>query len=1099
MLKRLRTRRYLASLNQTLRSRIVLTVLAILVVNAEPALSQQTSRNATIAQGYGQLPMTFEANQGQTDTRVKFTARGKGYGLYLTAQEAVLTLHTQIRPLPPIKTSNASTHYASQGIASRSLGTFNQPVQPANLGGLSQQDQAYITEVLRLQLANANLSQKPMGEERLPGIANYIRGSDPAKWHTNIPTYREVRYAAVYPGVDLIYYGNQNRLEYDFVIAPGASAKPVKMHFDGARTLTLADNGDLNIAAAHGAIVFKRPVMYQNIAGARKTVEGSFKLLATNSVGFSVGRYNHTEPLIIDPVLMYSTYFGGSSVEFVTSVAAGPGGAAYVSGLTFSEDFPLTSGAFQAINYATATSSVSTAFISKFNASGTALLYSTYLGGNAIAGTLYNQGDYGKSIAVDNSGDAFVAGYTYSKDFPVTGGAFQVGARQEASEAPGFVTKLNPTGTGLLYSTYLGGNILDEPLAVTIDGSGDAFVSGITYSTDFPTTAGAFQATNKSAPTGSYNQFVTKLNPGGTSLVYSTYLGGTHATSASIYDFFYTNPIVVDASGNAYVAAFSDSSDFPTTTGAFQIHNNGIFNATLTKINPTGTALVYSTYLGGSTNSYSQGLVVDSAGNAYIAGFTSDTDFPVTAGSFQQTNHAKGVPYNDQVSNPTNTNGFLAKVNPAGSALIYSTYLGGSTSEWGGDQIYGLALDTAGDAIVAGLVTSADFPVTSNAYQPQNNGATHCCVDGTTYSYNAFITQLNPSGSALLYSTYFGGSGEQNPYGAGPAGGDAADDIALSSTGELFMVGYADSTNFPTTSGALDTVYHSQQNMGFVTAFNFGTPPATAATLTTLKASGNPVVPGTAVTFTAAVVAASGSDTPTGNIVFAIDEANVATVGLTSGKGTYSVSNLSPGEHYILATYTGSATYSTSGSGFNEVIQPVLPLITPISGTYTSEQIVTISDSTPSSVVYYTLDGTTPSIFSMLYTAPFLLPATRTVNAVAISGNDANSNKATSVVTIIGSPLVLGAPATAIATPAATLNAFVNTLGLGGTYIFHYGTSSTSLNTATSSTALPAASARVQAAATLSGLTSKMTYFYQVTVNTPGGVTSGPILSFTTN
>jgi hypothetical protein len=1071
--------------------------------------AQQTSATAAVAQGYGQLPMAFEENHGQSDTRVKFLARGKGYGLFLTAQEAVLTLRTPVDRAPSKKLSNEAKKTASQGIVALSDRSVDKPVRFADVHSAApipgSAEALTTSDVLRLRLANANLQLQPEGVGMLPGIANYIRGNDPLKWHTNIPTYSKVRYSGVYPGVDLVYYGNQGQLEYDFIVAPGASPKPLEMQFDGAQKLEITSKGDLSVSTGHGSIVFQRPVVYQQINSTRKPVTGGFTLLAKNTVGFRIGRYNHSQPLVIDPTLLYSTYLGGTYQDFVTSVAAGPGGSAYVTGLTLSEDFPLTAGAFQAVNYASETSSVTTAFVSKFNASGTAVLYSTYLGGDAISGTQYNQGDYGKSIAVDSSGDAFVAGYTYSTDFPVTSGSFQTVARQQTSQATGFVTKLNPAGTGLIYSTYLGGNVLDEPTSMTIDTSGNAFISGVTYSTNFPTTSGAFQTTNKSAPTGGYNRFVTKLNPSGTALVYSTYLGGTNEMPSYLSDFFYTNPIVVDASGNAYVAAFTNTDNFPTTSGAYQKALKGNFNATLTKFNATGTTLIYSTYLGGSANTFSEGLAVDSSGNAYIAGFTTDADFPVTAGSFQQTNHATGVPYNDEVINPTDTNGFVTKINPSGSALVYSTYLGGTTSAWGGDQIYSLVVDSAGDAIVAGLATSSDFPVTANAYQLKNNGATLCCAGSPTYSYNAFLTQFNPTGTALLYSTYFGGSGQQNPDGPGPfsgggaVSGDAADDIALSSTGELFMVGYADSTNFPTTPGALETVYHSQENMGFVTAFNFGTPLNTAATITTLAASGNPVTPGTSVTFTASVAPATGTGTPSGTVVFSVDEATASTATLVSGKATYTVSNLAPGEHYVLASYSGSSTYTASGDGFNEVIQPVIPVISPAAGTYTSVQTVTITDATPSSVLYYTTDGTAPTVFSTLYTAPIVLEYTHTVNAVAVSGRDADSKIATSLFTLIGSPSVLGAPATAIATPSATLNAFVNSLGLTGSYLFRYGTSAASLSTATSATALPAANAVVQATAKLTGLASKTTYFYQVVVTTAGGVTTGPTLSFTTN
>ncbi len=1068
---------------------IVCAALACALLGSNHADAQQPS--ASVSSTFGKLPLGFEVNAGQTDERVKFLARGKGYGLFLTAQEAVLTLHGN-NGKSGLDLRSRAQNPVKQSIPALATATLRQ--SELHDGVTTEREHPHDSDILRLQLANARITQQPVGIEPLPGVANYFIGNDPAAWHTDIATFRQVRYPGVYRGVDLVYYGNQGQLEYDFVVAPGADSAPIRMHFDGAKSLTLNPSGDLTIAATNGSVVFNRPVVYQDIDGRRNPVEGRFKLLAGNTIGFSIGRYDHAQPLVIDPVLTYSTYFGGSDVDFVTSVTTGSDGSAYVTGLTLSEDFPLTSGAFQAINYASAASSVTTAFVSKFNASGTALLYSTYIGGNAIAGTLYNQGDYGKSIAVDSSGEAYITGYTYSQNFPVTAGAYQTGARQQPKQATGFVTKLNPAGTALVYSTYLGGNVLDEPTAITIDTTGSAYISGVTYSTNFPTTSGALQSVNKSAGTGSYNQFVSKLNPTGTALVYSTYLGGSAATNSPIGDFFYTNPIVVDASGNAYVAAFTSSTDFPVTSAAYQRTNKGGFNATLSKINPTGTALIYSTYLGGTGDTYSQGLAIDSAGNAYLAGFTSSTNFPVTSGAFQSSNKAT-VWSSMNTSNPSNTNGFITKINPAGSALVYSTYLGGTAGPWGGDQIYSLALDSAGDVYVAGSVTSADFPVTSGAFQSTNKGATHCC-DYTTYDTNAFLTELNPTGTALLYSTYFGGSGQQNPAGPGPVNGDQVDDIALSSTGQLYMVGITGSSNFPTTTDAFETTYRSQQNTGFVAAFNFGTPVTASSTKTVLAASGNPVVPGTTVTFTATLAPVSGTGTPTGTIVFSVDEAAVATATLTGGKATYTTSTLTPGEHYVLATYSGSTTYAASGDGFNEVIQPKIPVITPAAGTYTSQQTVTITSPTTGGVLYYTLDGTAPTVFSTPYTAPLILTTSKTVEAVAVATNDAYSAVASSIIKVIGSPSVLGAPATPVTTTTATLNAFVNSLGLTGTYIFHYGASATALTSATASTALTASTSRVQAAANLTGLTSGKTYYFQVIATTTGGVTNGPILAF---
>jgi Bacterial Ig-like domain (group 3)/Chitobiase/beta-hexosaminidase C-terminal domain/Beta-propeller repeat len=1058
-----------------------------------------SEKTAKLAENYGRLPLSFEANHGQVNRSVKFLARGSGYQLFLTGQEAVLTLNKPVatrtprRMQIPSRVSRLSVNGASLESLRETVPVRGEPDTPPEVAA----NKTLTTDVIRMQLMGANASVVPSGLERLPGTSNYILGRDPSKWHTDIPNFKKVRYADVYPGIDLLYYGNHQQLEYDFVVAPGARTHAIRLHFAGTQGIKLDADGDLSITGAHGSVAFHRPEVYQTVDGVRKTISGRFSLRADNTVGFAVGRYDRTRPLVIDPTLTYSTYLGGTNAEFAVVAAVDSGGDAYVAGLTISTDFPVTSGAFQSINYAEATNAVSTAFVSKFNSSGTALLYSTFLGGNAIADTQHEQGDYVHGLVVDASGNAYVTGWTYSSDFPVTSGAFQTTDQVAAYElANGFVTKLNPGGTGLVYSTYLGGNSLTEPNSITIDSSGDAYVSGITFASNFPTTAGVVQTVNNSAAgEDGFNAFVTKLNPTGTSAIYSTYLGGGSSDGSSLGNYYWTNPIVVDKSGNVYVAGFTDSGNFPVTSGAYQTKNNGTFNITVSKLNPTATALLYSTYLGGDTISISEGLAVDSTGNAYVAGYTSDTDFPVTSGAFQTINKADT---NTTTSADAVNNGFLTKINPTGTALVYSTYLGGTTGPWGGDHIYSLALDSSDDAYVAGGAMSSDFPVTSNAYQPTNHGATHCC-DYTTYTSNGFLTEFNPAGSALIYSTYLGGSGTQNPGGAGGFG-DEAYYVALGPNQNAYIVGYTSSSNFPVTAGAFETTYTSQQNTGFVADFDLGAAPTTGDSITALAASANSVSPGTALSFTATVTPASGSTVPTGSVVFSVDEVTVATVTLNaSGKATYSTSSLAAGEHYILASYGGDSKLSTSGDGLNEFIVPIKPVITPAGGTYTSQQTVTVTDATGSAQLYYTVDGTTPTVFSTQYTAPLVVNTSKTLNVIAVSNRNADSVDVTAAYTIIGSPLVLAAPATAISTPKATLNAFVNDLGIAGTYYFEYGTSSTALSTETAKTVLPASTTRAAVSAQLTTLPSKTTYYYRVVITTAGGTTTGDIESFTTN
>ena len=694
-----------------------------------------------------------------------------------------------------------------------------------------------------------------------------------------------------------------------------------RLHFDGAKALKLDGAGNLIIGADNGEVAFQKPVVYQMAGAVRQSVEGHFQLLGDNTAGFALGSYDRTKPLVIDPVLTYATYLGGSTEDFAVSIAVDAAGEAYVTGLSWSLDFPLTPGAVDAVNLATSDNDVSTAFISKLNASGTALLYSTYLGGVAVPDTEYGQGDYGHSIAVDANGNAYVTGWTYSSNFPVTHGAYQTTNNAfPTSEATGFVTKLNANGTGLIYSTYLGGSTLDEPTSLALDSAGNAYTTGYTFSSDYPTTPGAYQTINNSynsSPSSAWNAFVSKLNPTGSALVYSTYLGGSGEDGSTIDGSYTLIQVAVDTAGDAYVAGFAGSRDFPVTSGVLQPTNNAPAatptnpagtNITLSKLNPTGTELLYSTFLGGSSypGDFSEGLAVDSLGNAYVTGLTYSNDFPLTPGAFQGTDKA--------TANGMNT-AFAAKINPTATALVYSTFLGGS----GGDDAYGLALDSSGNLYLTGTTISSDFPVSQNALQSANLSTAGPDGCGT-----AFLTELNPAGN-MVYSTYLGGNGEDCGY-----------QVAALSNGAVYLAGSTSSSNFPVTTDAFDTTYNSAYNTAFVAQFNFGTTPVPATSMTALTASANPQFWGDAVSFTSVVAPVSGTNTPTGNVVFSIDEVPVATVLLDStGKAIYSTSGLAEGAHYILASYTGDTTYASSGNGLTETIAP--------------DQVPTINSLSPSS------------------------------------------------------------------------------------------------------------------------------------------------------
>ena len=728
------------------------------------------ARKARLVENYGKLPLSFEANTGQADNSVKFLAHGSGYGLYLTGDGAVLDLQRG----------------DCAGLPSR------RPALGRSVADCKQ-------DVVRMRLAGASGAAAPVGEQQLPGKANYFIGNDPAKWHTNVPTYAKVRYHGVYPGVDLVYYGNQRQLEYDFSVAPGADPKPVHLQFDGAKGLRLGANGDLLVSTADGPLTFHKPAMYQLVDGHRKDIQGSFALLAKRTVGFHVGNYDRAKPLVIDPVLAYSTYLGASGLstqpgfgDSATGLAVDGSGSAYIAGYTFSSHFPTTGGALQAAD--PACSGCEAAFVTKLNPSGTALLYSTYLVGSGGGSAAY-------AVAVDGSGNAYVTGIA-TGGFPLTAGAFQATDRAGYYATP-FVAKLNPSGDALVYSTYLGGTAssyegADRATAMVVDGAGNAYVAGVSFSGDFPVTPGAFQSQNKAGFAS--NAFVSKLNPTGSALIYSTYLGGSGRILFSMGPQQYQGDgaagLAVDSDGNAYVTGYAYSADFPVTKGAFQTTNLALVpygpgglaphynqaNAFVTKLNPSGTALIYSTYLGGTgrneNGDRAAALQVDGVGNAYVVGSAGSADFPVTRGAFQTTNHSS-----------TYSNAFVTELNAAGSALVYSTYLGGSGTSVVGDSANGLALDAAGDVYVVGTAWSTDFPVTVGALQ---------AADQSASGSNAFISELNPAGSALTYSTYLGGSGS-----------DSATAVVIDGASGVYFAGMASSTDFPVTAGAFQMQNHS--------------------------------------------------------------------------------------------------------------------------------------------------------------------------------------------------------------------------------------------------------------------------------------------------
>jgi len=775
-------------------------------------------------------------------------------------------------------------------------------------------------QVIRMRLLGGNAKGRVVGLDELLGKSNYFIGNDPKKWRTNVPSYARVKYEGVYPGVDLVYYGNQRQLEYDFVVEPGADPNQIKLSFAGADGMRVdAASGDLVLKLGKDEVRFRKPVVYQPAVAAVPsspslslapasglearhsslvTLHSSFVLASNNEVAFRVAGYDPQRALVIDPVLSYSTYLGGSDNDWGNAIAVDSSGNAYVTGYTRSIDFP-TANPLQSSNHGGYD-----AFVAKLNSAGSALVYSTYLGGS--------KNDGGTGIAVDSSGNAYLTGKTKSTDFPT---ANPLQASNNASNGTAFVAELNAAGSALVYSTYLGGSSADVGLGMALDSAGNAYVTGYTGSTDFPT-MNPLQPTNKAsaANSGNATAFVAKLNFTASAtppltLVYSTYLGGSINDEA--------NGIAVDSSGNAYVTGYTASTDFPTMN-PYQATLKGHMTVFVTKFNAAGSALLYSTYLGGSNVDQGYGIAVDAAGNAYVTGLTFSTDFP-TAQPFQATCSTCG-------SNGRYT-AFVAKLNFTASAtppltLAYSTYLGGSTADLG----YGIGVDSAGNAYVIGYTYSTDFPI-KQALQPNCDG----CSNG-----DAFVSALKPAGNALVYSSYLGGSNGTYAYG-----------ITVDSAGDAYVTGETDSTDFPTMN-PLQASYGGGGADAFVTKIwpakvslsptsltfgsqNVGTTSAPQTMTLTITGEGTLLILNTTVSGDFAQTNNCGSSLTDSSCTISVTF-TPTTAGGRSGSITFT-SNASVVPHIVSLTGTGTApeagvspsglTFGSQSVGTTSASQPV--------------------------------------------------------------------------------------------------------------------------------------------------------------------------------
>jgi hypothetical protein len=638
-------------------------------------------------------PHGFEANHGQADGRVRFLARGRGYRLFLTGDEAVLDF----------------------------------------AGGRTP---------LRLRPAGARPAAL-RGEGPLPGRSHYFAGQDPGRWVVNVPSFERVRYEAVYPGVDLVFHEREGRLEYDFEVGPGQDPGRVALEVSGARSLRIDAEGRLVLATREGEVVWRKPVAYQLRGSERLLVESRYVRRGRRRVGFAVGAYDRSRPLVIDPVLAYSTHLGGGGADAGHAIAADAAGNAYVAGETASLNFPGT-GSLRG---------PTDAFVTKLDPTGAIRLYSVYLGGSG--------NEVGRAVAVDAAGNATVAGETDSSDFPATAGAFQ---GQIGEGRDGFVARLDAAGM-LTYATYLGGTGMDQGdriSGIALDAAGNAVVVGRTDSDDFPTTPGVLFPTFRGLD---FDGFVAKLDPraaGPASLLFSTFLGGSRNDAAF--------GVAVDAAGNIHVAGGTNSADFPAGANAYQPSSTaGSTDAFYTRLDAAAASVLYSTFLGGSaSNERANGVALDAAGRAVVVGQTEAADFP-TKNALQAT-----------LGGPIDA--FVAKFDPSASgdaSLLYSTFLGGS----GIDTARAVAVDAGGQTYVTGQTGSnGSFPI-SNAVQATYGGG----------AYDAYVTKLDAAGTARLYSTYLGGSDTEGTA-ATQQGGHG---IALVGCGDALVTGRTVSADFP--------------------------------------------------------------------------------------------------------------------------------------------------------------------------------------------------------------------------------------------------------------------------------------------------------------
>lgn len=729
---------------------------ALAVVLLIPGMSFSQQRAAT--QRYGSLPLNFEANQGQADSQVKFLSRGKGYTAFLTAGDLTLSLR------PEVVTNDRTSH------------------QPQ-------------TRTVQIKLLGAGKSPTLAGEDLQPGRVNYFIGNDPAKWHTNVAIYGKIRYKDVYPGIDLVYHGNHGRIEYDFEAKPGSDASRIAFEVRGADQIALNSLGALVLKLGTNELQLDSPVVYQQVAGQRVPVEGGYVVTDATHVAFKLAHYDASKPLVIDPVLVYSTYLGGSGDDEITGIAVDSTGSVYVSGYTTSVDFPLAT-------LGSLPSGLDHVFVAKLDPTGSHLVYADYIGGD--------NDDYGFAIAVNTSNQIYVTGSTASSNFPVVN-AYQA---SYPGSFNGFLTRISADGSSVLYSTYFGGNGSDMPSALALDGQSNIFVAGNTSSTNFPV-VNAYQPAampNQGGYYGNYG-FLSKFTADGSSLAYSTYFGGSSNVALNCggtpcwpQPFSSITGMAVDSTGNSYVAGSTNTYDFPVTPGAYLTTNTTQLDATVGFVSKFGSGgnLQDSTYFYETSGFTSiNAIAIDNSGSAYVTGAAfGNSTFPITSTTI----------CDPSVSSSACSYGFVTKFDSGVSTLLYSTFLGPNN--------YGtpasIVLDQNDDAYVLATTSSNSFSLF--------NG-----IEGYAGGNDLLLAEIDPSAGSELFATYLGGSADERAVG-----------MALDSAGDLYVAGATTSTDLPTTTGAFQTLLGGSAD-AFIMKIGSGSAPSVSLNPDALQFSAIPV------------------------------------------------------------------------------------------------------------------------------------------------------------------------------------------------------------------------------------------------------------------